>query len=144
MTFFTIGYGGNKPADFVEILKTHKIKSIIDVRLRPDKASMGLYQKAKGNNKGIQKLLNDKGIEYFSFVELGNLFVDDKDSWKLKYEELLKASGELLTKNLLTLIKDGKIPQPFCLMCAEKDENECHRKQIADYLIQNGWACTHL
>lgn len=40
---------------------------------------MGGYTKAKTHAKGIQKLLSDSAIQYFSTPELVNLFLEFED-----------------------------------------------------------------
>ena len=55
MTFYTIGYGGRAPLDFLAMLKAHQVRTIVDVRLRPDKSSMGLYVRAKTADKGLEE-----------------------------------------------------------------------------------------
>jgi uncharacterized protein (DUF488 family) len=137
MKFFTIGYGGRKPDEFINLLKTNGIHAVADVRLRPDKASMGIYAKAKDDSKGIQGLLAGTGIQYFSLVELGNLFLGF-NHWHQRYQCLLDNAGDLLTERL------SEVPQPFCFMCAEKDASVCHRKLIADYLVGKGHQVIHL
>lgn len=137
MHFFTIGYGGRLPSDFISLLTGAGVKTIVDVRLRPDKASMGSYAKAKTPDKGIETLLGANGIHYISLPELGNVFLGDPD-WPRLYRELIEKAGELLTRRL----KD--VPEPFCLMCAEKRVDECHRKIIAEHLVANGHIATHL
>lgn len=137
MKFHTIGYGGRKPQEFLDILKQKGIKLIVDVRLRPDHASMGSYAKAKSYEKGIEKLLATGDIAYLSVVELGNVFLE-YDDWRERYRELLKKAGDLLTQRLET------ISSPFCLMYAEKSPAECHRSLIAEYLARKGYRVEHI
>ncbi len=137
MKIYTIGYGGRKPQELLNLLKAIGIKSVVDVRLRPDRSSMGIYAKSKDPNKGIQCLLSRANILYFSFVELGNLF-QECDDWGARYSILMKKAGDLLTERLF------KVPAPFCLMCAEKDANRCHRAIIARYLKEKGHDVEHI
>lgn len=126
-TVFTLGYGGRSKEQFLDLINEHAIKTIVDVRLRPDRASMGIWIRAKTPEKGIEKWLSDAGIGYTSVIELGNLFVELTD-WKVRYQRLMAESGELLVERLFQL------PEPICLICAEKDIVDCHRKAVADFL----------
>lgn len=132
---FTVGYGGRKPSDFVSLIQTTSVKTVVDVRLRPDRASMGAYVRAKSNDKGIVKLLATAGIGYASLVELGNVF-GELTEWREPYRKLLNLAGPLLVDRL------SNIEGPFALMCAEKDVGKCHRKLIADYLVGQGFQLT--
>src|SRR5262245_41535635 len=113
MTFFTIGYGGRAPEGFVGLLVRHGVRSVADVRIRPDRASMGAYVKARTADKGIERLLGEQGIAYSSLLELGNLFLD-LDDWRPSYHALFRRAGDLLVGRL------EHLPAPFCLLCAEK------------------------
>ena len=134
---YTIGYGGRKPEDLLQRLKEKGIRAVADVRLRPDRSSMGIYAKSKDPAKGIEGLLAKEGIQYMSLVELGNIFLDSKD-WKDRYTRLLELAGDLLTLRL------SDIPTPYCLLCAEKSAEQCHRKLIADYLTGRGFQVEHI
>ncbi len=133
----TIGYGGRQPQDFLALLQQHGIKTVVDVRLRPDRASLGIYTQAKSSEKGIQGLLLKGDIRYESLVELGNVFRGD-EQWRERYRRLLARAGDILTERL------SHISGPLCLLCAEQRAAECHRQVIAEYLVQQGWEVEHI
>src|SRR5262245_13177206 len=105
---FTVGYGGRVPDEFARLLAQHKVKTVVDVRLRPDKAAMGSFAKAKDSGKGIAGLLARAGVGYVSLPELGNLFLD-YDDWPERYEKFLEVAGPHLFDRL------ADVPGPICL-----------------------------
>jgi hypothetical protein len=115
--------------DLLEILLAKGIQTVVDVRLRPDKARLGTRAKAKTPDKGIEHLLAGDGIGYVSLIELGNIFREYPD-WEARYKALLDKAGDLLVER-----KSG-VPQPFGLLCAEKRVADCHRRLIAEYLVE--------
>jgi len=137
MKLYTIGYGGRDPDEFLRLLQGNGIRAVVDVRLRPDRSSMGTYARAKTPDKGVEGLLNRGGIQYFSLVELGNLFLDFED-WQTRYRNLIERAGDLLSERL------RQVPQPFCLMCAEISAERCHRAIIAEYLASKGYDVQHI
>lgn len=137
MKIYTIGYGGKSPQDFIDTLHQKGIKTIVDVRLRPDHAHMGLFKKSKSPDDGIQGLLTRVNIGYISFIELGNIFLECEDM-SARYRRLLDCAGDLLIERL------QDVPEPYCLLCAEKSASECHRYLIAEYLLKKGHEIEHL
>lgn len=98
---------------------------------------MGAFTLAKTSEKGIQRLLADAGIGYVSLVELGNVF-RHYDDWPERYAVLLAAAGDQLTAAL------RNVPPPFCLLCSERNVNECHRRLLAEFLAQQGYEVEHI
>jgi uncharacterized protein (DUF488 family) len=138
MKFYTIGYGGRVPEEFAGLLGLHGVRSVADVRIRPDRAAMGAYVKARTPDKGIERLLSERGIAYRSLLELGNMFLG-RDDWLMPYRALFERAGDLLVGRL------EELTEPFCLMCAEKRVAECHREVIADFLVATkGWSVEHI
>jgi uncharacterized protein (DUF488 family) len=137
MKVYTIGYGGRRPDELLSLLTAKGIGAVVDVRLRPDRSAVGVFAMAKTADKGIQGLLTGAGIQYFSFVELGNLFRELPD-WADRYERMLAAAGDLLTDRLQS------VPQPFCLLCAEKRVTECHRRLVGEFLAAKGHQIEHI
>jgi uncharacterized protein (DUF488 family) len=137
MKLYTIGYGGRSPDEFLDLLKENGVGAVVDVRLRPDRSSMGAYRLARKDTEGVRRLLNDAQVQYYSFVELGNLFLDFED-WQVRYQRPMDKSGDLLAERLLAL--EG----PFCLLCAEKSPSRCHRSIIAEYLVGKGYEVEHI
>jgi len=133
MKLFTLGYGGRSREEVLALLAAHGVRTVVDVRLRPDRASMGVWVRAKSADKGIEAWLGAAGIGYSSVVELGNLFLELPD-WRERYQSLLEASGELLTRRL------ADVRGPICLLCAEKRADQCHRQLVADWLARHAGA----
>ncbi|MCC7542898.1 MAG: DUF488 domain-containing protein [Deltaproteobacteria bacterium] len=140
LTIWTIGYGGRAPNELVELLTKHGVETVVDVRLRPERAAMGVYVKASNPERGIQRVLSPHGIRYVSLVELGNVFVDLGDeAWREPYRQLLEHAGDLLVRRLETL--DG----PCALLCAERDPERCHRAELGSWLARHrGVTVEHL
>lgn len=130
MKIFTIGYGGRSQDEFLRLVTQAGVRTIVDIRLRPDRASMGIWVKAKTPDKGIEKWLAEADIGYRSLIELGNVFLDFPN-WQDRYQQLMATAGELLTQRL------EDIPGPICLLCAEKRVAECHRLMVANYLAEH-------
>jgi len=137
MRIFTIGYGGRRPDDLIQWLVHVEVRTVVDVRLRPDRAAMGIYAKAKTSEKGIENLLSQARIDYRSLPELGNIFLDCGD-WDIRYSALLERAGDLLITRLMNLA------EPLCLLCAERKVRDCHRLQIAKFLQTQGHEIEHL
>ena len=113
-TLLTIGYGGKKPSEFFSELESLNPDYIVDVRENPNKAYLGCYTKAH-----FEKRLG----HYIWIEELGNKTHSLPP--KLVNEEVGMAKLRNLCQDEKTVV----------LLCAEKDENRCHRHYVKEKII---------
>jgi len=109
-TIRTIGYGGKKPDDFFRELESMEPDLVVDVRENPYRAYLGVYTKTH-----LERRL---GSRYTWVRELGNrsrelppTLVDEEVGLR-RLRELAEAHDVIV------------------LLCAEKDEERCHRGYI--------------
>jgi len=90
MTIYTIGYGNRKIEEFLNILTQAGIAAICYVRCDPHHAWTGYYTARK-----LERILNEKGINYYWLEELGNPSKDKKiPNW------ITESDKEFITKPL--------------------------------------------
>jgi uncharacterized protein (DUF488 family) len=128
MNFYTIGYEKRELDEFVDILKENGIQVVADIRIRP-------ISRKKGFSKNqLAAALKKAGIEYAHFVELGapqeirdRLHADwDYTRFYRDYEAYLNTQTDTLGR-----LADLASKQRACIMCFERDVNQCHRKSVA-------------
>ncbi|MBN1681933.1 DUF488 domain-containing protein [Candidatus Bathyarchaeota archaeon] len=114
---FTIGYGGKKPDDFFKELDGLNPDIVVDVRENPFKAYLNCYTK-----NSLENHLKEK---YVWIRELGNktrtlppTLVDEEEGLK-KLKQILQTHSTVI------------------LLCAEKEEENCHRNYIKKKIEQN-------
>ncbi len=125
-SIYTIGYGNRKIETFTSILYQYNITTVVDVRSKPHSRYQPAY-----NKSAFSKHLNESGISY--------LFKGDALGGRPS-NELLYSNGVLnyglveMTKQyrdaLVDLVTLTSYGERVCLLCAELDENSCHRKRL--------------
>jgi uncharacterized protein (DUF488 family) len=148
MTLFTIGYGkwptATRGSKLVAALKAAGVELLVDIRhspcasnLDPANAYGPKETSLQTGEAGIMPLLRAGGISYLWLVELGNPQKND-DRMRILQEHLAggetsdwpAARGLKLAKEL---VLSGK---RIALMCACAKYDECHRKAVAEALIE--------
>ena len=130
---FTIGYEGRSLDTYINILLRNNVKSLIDVRRNPISMKYGFSKRTLSST--CQKL----GIDYSHMYELGiesskrkSLVTQtDYDSLFLNYEVELNSKLDAL-KILQRIILEQK---RVALTCFEASSRQCHRGQLANYLL---------
>ncbi len=126
----TVGYEGVSVEEFICELKKADVKILIDVRERAQSRRRGFSKTRLSEN------LNEAGIEYLHFRELGDpkegrdaARSGDYREFRRIYRNVLKRKVAQIAMAEIIEIIEGK---HTCLMCYERDETTCHRKIITD------------
>lgn len=137
---FTIGHSNHSLEKFLELLSSHNINALADVRSAPYSRHLPHF-----NKQELQDYLPKAEIRYvFLGAELGarpadaNCYVDGK----AVYEKI----AELDTfKQGLERIRKGAKNYRIALMCAEKDPITCHRAiLICQHLVPFNLEIAHI
>lgn len=143
-TVFTVGHSTRSAEEFVQILKSHGIQVLVDVRTFP-----GSRRYPHFNREVLAQSLSEAGIEYRHEPRLGGRRRPRADSqnmaWRneqfrgyadhMESEEFRKGVEELL--ELAGTARTA-------VMCAEAVWWRCHRSLIADYLKAEGHTVLHI
>lgn len=141
-TVFTIGYEGRDIDRFINRLKSHGIKQIIDVREIP------LSRKKGFSKNALRERLADEGIRYIHMPELGSPS-DIRHQYKnggserqffYDYEKYV----DDYRKSEIKLMDSYASAVPSALMCFELSYVHCHRKILAEKLSLLGYEVVHI
>jgi uncharacterized protein (DUF488 family) len=140
----TIGHSTRTIEAFVDLLQTHRIQLLIDVRRWPaSRRYPHFYREALSNS------LREARIEYIWRGDLGGFRKPAPDSpntaWKVAafraYADfMLTSEFEKILKELETSIEEKRI----AFMCAESVPWRCHRQLLADAFLVRGWSVRHI
>jgi len=119
---YTIGHSNHDIHQFLDLLRTHDITAVADVRSSP-------YSKfnPQFNRESVQKALKENRIAYvFLGAELGPRSEDPACyvDGKVQYTRLV--ATEIFRRGIERL-QTGMKTHRIALMCAEKDPITCHR-----------------
>ena len=128
--FFTIGYSGRHPTEFVDALNQAGVYTLIDVR------SIALSQfRPHFSKENLRRLLSEHGVDYMHLPELGvprdvrGLAVGTNDRmaiWEWYDDSVV---NQYLGQNLSNFF-DAAV-HPIAFMCVERDPTLCHRHRLA-------------
>jgi uncharacterized protein (DUF488 family) len=144
LTIWTIGHSTRTTEQFVELLRAHKIESLVDVRHYP-----GSRRYPQVNKEVLAESLAKTGIEYHHLVQLGGRRRARPDShntaWRHEafrgYADYMESEGFAEgIKQLIELARNKRM----AIMCAEAVWWRCHRGLIADYLKARGHQVLHI
>jgi uncharacterized protein (DUF488 family) len=136
---FTVGHSTRSIDEFIELLSTHGVRGIVDVRSIPRSRHNPQF-----NADLLEHSLERKGISYQHIEELGGLRNARKDSVNLGWRNAsfrgfadYMATPEF-SEGLESLIEIASARETS-MMCAEAVPWRCHRSLIGDALTKKGW-----
>lgn len=138
-TIYTIGHSTRSFEDLVEILQSHGVRAVADVRTIPKSRRLPHFCA-----EYLAKHLPKHDIEYIPFKQLGGLRRPAEDSinsgWRNEsfrgYADYMQTPA--FEESLAELMKLAR-KQPTTTMCAEAVPWRCHRSLISDALLVRGW-----
>ncbi len=126
---FTLGTDRRSEEDFIEILLSYNIESVIDVRRIP-KSKITTF-----NRLNLAELLSKEKIDYhFLGNELGGLRKGGYTAYVIT-EDFMQGVSELES------IAESR---QSAIICSERFPWKCHRKWISRELHKRGWDVQHI
>ena len=141
---YTIGHSTRKIDYFIEMLKSHGITMLVDVRTIPKSRAFPQF-----NGDSLRKSLEKCHIHYSHLPNLGGLRHTTKSSINTGWHNasFRGFADYMLTSIFWEGIKEleeiGK-KYPTAIMCAEAVPWRCHRSLIADALTICHWKVFHI
>ena len=137
-TVLTIGHSTRSIESFIEMLRAHGVKRLVDVRTMPRSRTNPQF-----NRESLTESLEEAGIGYTHVAELGGLRHARKDSlntgWRNAsfrgYADYMQTPE--FEAAITGLIEAAKREQ-VTIMCAEAVPWRCHRSLVADALNVRG------
>jgi uncharacterized protein (DUF488 family) len=140
----TAGHSTRAPGELEELLRSHAVDLLVDVRAHPGSRRMPHFA-----SEALERSLGAAGIDYLHAPELGGRRKPRPDSpngaWRNPqfqgYADHM-ASQEFAAG--LDRVTAAARERRACLMCAEAAWWRCHRRLVADALTVSGWRVLHV
>ena len=140
----TVGHSTRRIEVFVELLKSHSIQLLIDVRRWPASRRFPHFER-----EALSTSLREASIDYGWRGDLGGFRKPSVDStntgWKVgafrAYADfMLTPEFDTIMSEIQTLAERKRI----AVMCAEAVPWRCHRQLLADAFLVRGWSVRHI
>lgn len=141
---WTIGHSTRPIEEFIELLQTHGIRLLVDVRTLPYSRRNPQF-----NTDALAESLVQAGLQYQHLPALGGRRKSRPDSVNLGWRNVgFRGYADYMQTDefwraLEELMALGE-KAPTAIMCAEAVPWRCHRSLIADALVTRGWTIQHI
>jgi uncharacterized protein (DUF488 family) len=130
---FTIGYEKAAQSDVFAALRRARVQLLVDTR------AVAASRRAGFSKRQLAAGLDEVGIAYLHLQKLGTPAEgreaaragDFKTLWRIYDKHIKTAPAKAELDELEKLTCSGK---RVCLLCYERDPNECHRSRISEII----------
>jgi uncharacterized protein (DUF488 family) len=139
LRIFTIGHSTHPIGDFLEMLQSHGIRRLVDVRTVPRSGHNPQF-----NREDLANALHKRQIHYRHMPALGGLRHPRRDSVNIAWRNAsFRGYADYMQTQefaqALDLLIEFGTQEPTAAMCAEAVPWRCHRSLIADALLARGF-----
>lgn len=144
-TVFTIGHSTRPANVFVDLLRAHSVRMVVDVRRYP-----GSRRNPQYNRETLSGILAAAGLEYVHVPALGGRRgAPDPDSpntaWRVPgFRAYADRMADETWQEALAALETRALAETVAYMCAEAVPWRCHRRLISDALTARGWEVRHI
>jgi len=140
----TIGHSNRRLDEFLDMLESHAIAFLVDIRRWPSSRKFPHF-----NKDSLSTALEQRGIEYEWIEQLGGYRKPSPNSpntgWKVgsfrAYADFMQTQE---FERALARIENKAKDKRTVLMCAEALPYRCHRRLLSDAFVVRGWQVRHI
>ncbi|MEO7174773.1 MAG: DUF488 domain-containing protein [Saprospiraceae bacterium] len=143
-TIYTIGHSTRTLAEFIEMLQSFGVRTLVDIRSLPGSRKFPQF-----NKENLIISLEEVGVTYIHAADLGGRRKVKKDSKNTRWHNTsFRAYADYMETNEFGLaiekLEQIASKEPTAYMCSEAVWWRCHRSMVSDYLKTKGWTVLHI
>ncbi|HSH45980.1 MAG TPA: DUF488 domain-containing protein [Longimicrobiales bacterium] len=144
-TLYTVGHSNRDAPEFLELLRSHGVQEVVDVRRYP-----GSRRNPQFGGEALEATLADAGIGYTHMEALGGRrgrpAPDSPNTgWRVaSFQAYADHMAEPEWLQALGALEERAGQRAVAIMCSEAVPWRCHRRLIADALVVRGWDVRHI
>ena len=141
---WTIGHSTRSLEAFVDLLKEHRIETLVDIRSFPGSRRFPHF-----NKESLSRSLPDTGIAYKHMVGLGGRRKPSKESPNIAWRHpSFRGYADYMQteefRDQIAILEELARTSRTAYMCSEAPWWKCHRALVSDFLKVRGWEVLHI
>lgn len=141
---YTIGHSTHSLEEFIKMLQSFSIKSLVDIRSFPGSRKFPWF-----NKENLETSLKGNGIGYIHLKDLGGRRKVKEDSKNNRWHnDSFRGYADYMEsedfEKAVSKLQAIALKQPTAFMCSEAVWWRCHRSMVSDYLKAKGWTVWHI